>query len=69
MINFKGACLVVQDAKYVLILTLAGLALTIGTYQDKVASIIVLRASSLAKIHQNTINARIVQRIALNVII
>lgn len=51
MIRLEGACLVVKDAIYALTLTHAGLALTIGTCQEKVASMIVLRASSLAKIH------------------
>lgn len=51
MIRLEGAYLAVKDAKFALTLTHAGLALTIGTCQDKVASMIVLRASTLLKIH------------------
>jgi hypothetical protein len=68
MISLEGAYLAVKDAKFVQSLTHAGHVKMIGTFREKGASIIVLRVNILQRILCGTINAKIAQRIVLNVI-
>jgi hypothetical protein len=68
MISLEGAYLAVKDAKFVQSLTHAGHVKMIGTFREKGALIIVLRANTLQRIQCGTINVKIARRIALNAI-